>query len=220
MNDVAVPRWHAGQAFRSSLEADWAATLDHMHIKWVYEPQLFTLPSGERYLPDFFLPEIGTWLEVKGDGVPRIEKAYEFGRLIVCSCAGVCYCRWQGGLQLVVGLKSIASRSGEEMRFGAMAWTSSRATAWLTKCFGCCGWFWIQPAFSWCCRRCGALWPNKSHVVHLYSPGELQFCRASRSEGTAITDLSILGNPRHPYAIHMARLEEFFASFDEGGGAA
>ena len=36
-----------------------------MGIKWEYELEGFVLPSG-KYLPDFWLPEIETWFEVKG----------------------------------------------------------------------------------------------------------------------------------------------------------
>ena len=56
--------------FRSRLEADWANTLDQLRIRWSYEPELFTLPNGAQYLPDFYLPELSTWLEVKGPALP------------------------------------------------------------------------------------------------------------------------------------------------------
>ena len=52
--------------FRSTLEADWAATLDSLSIGWQYEPEGVQLPSGELHRPDFYLPGIATWLEVKG----------------------------------------------------------------------------------------------------------------------------------------------------------
>ena len=76
----AKPATYHGVVFRSTLEANWAATLDQFGIVWEYEPEVFTLPSGTTYIPDFRLPELGTWLEVKGPTVPRIEKAVELGR--------------------------------------------------------------------------------------------------------------------------------------------
>ena len=79
-----------GVTFRSTLEADWAATLNFLRIQWQYEPEAFTLPSGTRYRPDFYLPEIATWLEVKGPHNERLEKTLEFARAVFnrpeCTC--------------------------------------------------------------------------------------------------------------------------------------
>lgn len=57
---------YAGCRFRSRLEARWCVFLDALDIKWLYEPQGFTV-GGKPYLPDFYLPEIDFWVEVKGD---------------------------------------------------------------------------------------------------------------------------------------------------------
>ncbi|WP_250029758.1 hypothetical protein [Paractinoplanes maris] len=57
---------YAGCRFRSRLEARWAVFLDHLDIRWEYEPQGYTLPSGANYLPDFWLPGLGLHVEVKG----------------------------------------------------------------------------------------------------------------------------------------------------------
>lgn len=77
----AVPQTYAGVRFRSTLEADWAATLDHVGLTWSYEPEAVQLPSGLLYRPDFWLPTIGCWLEVKGPGVPGAEKAVELSHI-------------------------------------------------------------------------------------------------------------------------------------------
>jgi hypothetical protein len=55
--------------FRSRLEARWAVFFDGMKIDWQYEPEGFELPSGERYLPDFYLPRFKWFVEIK----PTIE---------------------------------------------------------------------------------------------------------------------------------------------------
>lgn len=57
---------YAGCLFRSRLEARWAVFFDRMDIPWQYEPQGYQLSSGTWYLPDFYLPECSTWVEVKG----------------------------------------------------------------------------------------------------------------------------------------------------------
>lgn len=53
-----------GYRFRSRLEARWAVCLTHLGCEWEYEPQGFEI-GGQRYLPDFYLPAIGAYVEVK-----------------------------------------------------------------------------------------------------------------------------------------------------------
>lgn len=74
----AIETHYAGCRFRSRLEARWAVFLEHMHIEWQYEAQGFecgprvSLTTGSEawptwgYLPDFWLPEQKTFIEVKG----------------------------------------------------------------------------------------------------------------------------------------------------------
>ncbi len=76
----AIPTRYAGHEFRSRLEARWAVFFDALAMEWRYEPEGFMLaPFGEWYLPDFFLPELGYWIEVK-PGVPD-EQARRKARL-------------------------------------------------------------------------------------------------------------------------------------------
>ena len=51
--------------FRSRLEARWALYFDLCGIKWQYEAEGFTLSDGQRYLPDFWLPDYNQFVEVK-----------------------------------------------------------------------------------------------------------------------------------------------------------
>lgn len=57
---------YAGCRFRSRLEARWAVVFDHLDIQWRYELQGYEIPGGGRYLPDFWLPTLALWVEVKG----------------------------------------------------------------------------------------------------------------------------------------------------------
>lgn len=74
MNIIAIPMNYRGTRFRSTLEADWAATFDWYEIYWEYEPIAITLSDGTQYRPDFYLPECHIWCEVKGPLDERIEK--------------------------------------------------------------------------------------------------------------------------------------------------
>ena len=64
----AIETSYAGCRFRSRLEARWAVFFDALGITWEYEAQGFTVGTynPRRYLPDFWLPETETWVEVKG----------------------------------------------------------------------------------------------------------------------------------------------------------
>jgi predicted nuclease of restriction endonuclease-like RecB superfamily len=50
---------------RSSWEIAYAKWLDKQNIKWLYEPKAFDLGEST-YRPDFYLPEIDTYIEIKG----------------------------------------------------------------------------------------------------------------------------------------------------------
>lgn len=61
----AITTRYKGYKFRSRLEARWAVFFDHLGIRWDYEPEGFELGNGLRYLPDFWLPDLKTWVEIK-----------------------------------------------------------------------------------------------------------------------------------------------------------
>ncbi len=74
----AIETSYLGYKFRSRLEAKWAVFLRTAGVEFEYEPEGFETSAG-RYLPDFFLPALGEWLEIK----PRIEllRAYDLERI-------------------------------------------------------------------------------------------------------------------------------------------
>lgn len=64
----AIETHYKGYRFRSRLEARWAVFFDAAGIEYQYEPEGFekeTHLGRTRYLPDFYLPKSGTWVEVK-----------------------------------------------------------------------------------------------------------------------------------------------------------
>jgi hypothetical protein len=67
----AIETHYRGHRFRSRLEARWAVYFDALGLIWNYEQEGYDLGRAGRYLPDFFLPDLGggTWAEVKPDGV-------------------------------------------------------------------------------------------------------------------------------------------------------
>jgi hypothetical protein len=58
---------YKGYRFRSRLEARWAVFFDELGVEWEYEKEGYVLSTGERYLPDFWMPGGHMWIEVKGE---------------------------------------------------------------------------------------------------------------------------------------------------------
>lgn len=54
-----------GRRFRSRLEARWSVAFTEAQIEWDYEPEGFDLGEAGTYLPDFWLPQVSMWAEVK-----------------------------------------------------------------------------------------------------------------------------------------------------------
>lgn len=78
MRTRSIDTRYAGCHFRSRLEARWAVFFDKLGVDWQYEPQGFEVTFDDdpdekpgRYLPDFHLPRLGTYVEVKGNMAER-----------------------------------------------------------------------------------------------------------------------------------------------------
>lgn len=75
MKIEAIQTHYKGYKFRSRLEARWAVFFDTVGIKWEYEQEGYDLGDAGLYLPDFWLPDMNTWAEVKGKEFTREENA-------------------------------------------------------------------------------------------------------------------------------------------------
>ena len=61
----AIETQYKGYLFRSRLEARWAVFFDALGLVWEYEPDGFDLGVFGWYLPDFWLPGLDCYAEVK-----------------------------------------------------------------------------------------------------------------------------------------------------------
>lgn len=76
---------YKGYRFRSRLEARWAVFFDTLGLKWEYEKEGFDI-NGKWYLPDFYLPDLDLWIEIKPltNGIffdYQIKKIYLAGKI-------------------------------------------------------------------------------------------------------------------------------------------
>lgn len=62
------------------MEARWAVFFDTLGVKWEYEKEGFDLGKSGWYLPDFWLPDYGFWIEIKGQ--EPTEKEIETSRAL------------------------------------------------------------------------------------------------------------------------------------------
>ncbi len=65
---------YRGYHFRSRTEARWAVFFDALKIDFEYEKEAFNLGGAGCYLPDFWLPQVRMWAEVKGQAMTPEEK--------------------------------------------------------------------------------------------------------------------------------------------------
>jgi len=83
--NILAHNWHGpkpeykGIRFRSSYEVRVAKALDAYGIAWEYEPKRFNLGTCS-YLPDFYLPGLGVYWEVKGYFGRESQKKIELFR--------------------------------------------------------------------------------------------------------------------------------------------
>lgn len=70
----AIETQYNGYRFRSRVEARWARFFDALGVKYEYEKEGYDLGDAGWYLPDFWLPQLGVWVEIKGADPTENEK--------------------------------------------------------------------------------------------------------------------------------------------------
>lgn len=71
----AIETSYKGYRFRSRTEARWAIFFDAVGISYQYEPEGFDLGEHGCYLPDFYIPSVNAWVEIKG--IKPTEQEFE-----------------------------------------------------------------------------------------------------------------------------------------------
>jgi hypothetical protein len=69
----AIETHYNGYRFRSRLEARWAVFFDTLNVRYEYEPEGFELLDGTWYLPDFWIADLRSFIDVKGQVSERID---------------------------------------------------------------------------------------------------------------------------------------------------
>ena len=74
----AIQTMYKGYKFRSRLEARFAVMFESLGLKWQYEPEGYDLGNAGWYLPDFYLPSLDVWVEVKAKSLNAEEREKAF----------------------------------------------------------------------------------------------------------------------------------------------
>jgi hypothetical protein len=95
-NFKAIETVYKGYRCRSRLEARWMIFFDALDIEFHYEPEGYVL-DGKPYLPDFYLPHMDCFVEIKGvkPTQSEIEKAMD-----LCLYTGKKVFIFHGGIPL------------------------------------------------------------------------------------------------------------------------
>jgi hypothetical protein len=155
---TAIPTRYGGCHFRSRLEARWAVFFDTLGVRWLYEPQGFEIFGGHYYLPDFHLPDLNVWVEVKGELTRRdaatILNAVDYGGALPgIGNPNAEYPVDPRGLLLLGDIPDV--RKGVPVHtlfwhrkgvmatpvswFGRSLWWTELATTWNRDCWSACG---------------------------------------------------------------------------------
>lgn len=164
-NIPATPTTYRGVSMRSRLEAGWAATLDRLGIIWAYEGELLRLASGELYLPDLWLPQLRTIIEVKGVGIRGAHKTMQLAREIP-------------DVIVLLGFPPLRRSMSPYCREPFLVWRDALGyDARLTMCSECSAWQWTRPQLSRSCHRCGA-----QMTGYLAGTGEIRFTETEEND--------------------------------------
>lgn len=136
-----LPVTYRGVRFASTLEADWAATLDTYGITWSYEPMAVRLSDGQVYRCDFWLKAQRVWLEVKGPHNLRVDKPHRLWLDI-----GGDEWDWRTPLVLIGREPEGAYAAVERADGGPVA---------VHECGRCGNFTFIDMSGAWQCRVCG-----------------------------------------------------------------
>lgn len=198
----AIPKEYRGVKFRSTLEADWVFNLDRYRIRWQYEPEGVIVGGNIHYRPDLYLPQLGTWVEVKGPHNQRIGKAglladavmhapgcpgfaTEDGGLDVevnpTDAGGDCLCGYGPTNPFRLVVLARAADNGRLTFHGAASAGNRDPQLALVKCAVCRQHSFVDLSGVWMCRRCHDT--THGDEVEVWLPGMLPFLQIEHKPG-------------------------------------
>jgi hypothetical protein len=157
-----IPTKHSGVWMRSRQEARFAEWCDAHKMKWLYEPEGYAC-DGQAYLPDFYLPEILCFVEVK-----PLAFIHEAAKMRAMANAAD---MWNHDFLVVdmsdgfKPLKWYERNDYEDHERRAPHIEDEIAVCWCKKCLSMV----LRGDSGWDCRRCGA-YDGDHHLFQFHDP--------------------------------------------------
>lgn len=106
-----------GYRFRSRLEARWAVFFSEIRMRFEYEPNGYEISPGEWYLPDFYLPDLQVYVEIKplADIDIRFDLSEKCKRFSLATGKAI-YLSFGDPVDSVYGFFSGFMKDGEDVR--------------------------------------------------------------------------------------------------------
>lgn len=167
----SIPTRYNGILFRSKLEANWAEFFHRHKIVYAYEPEGLNL-DGLLYLPDFYLPELRTIVEVKGimdttdrDKITRLKAHCDPEEEWIWEAPQLMMCAPPSGISFDILVED-------------QAFTYPRVSheTIMAKCGKCRHWYFYNEHTSFACRYCGAH-DGHHHIAEVHDP-DCTICEA------------------------------------------
>jgi len=157
---IAIPTVYSGVQMRSRMEARFAKWCDDHKMKWQYEPEGYVC-NGQAYLPDFYLPEIMCFVEVKPiafiheakkmEAMANASEMWNHDFLVVDMSDGFTPIKW---------FERGDDPMGKSVHFGEDVLVN-----WCRKCLSMV----LVGYGGWDCRRCGE-YDGNSHLIAWIDP--------------------------------------------------
>lgn len=175
---LGLKRLDEVQLLRTEAKSDYEQwtmrLLDVLDIKWEYEPSTVQLSdTKEKYIPDFWLPELGTFIECKSGSLPqRMRKPWQFSldayRLSETNDESVwwyqehltCFVLWDNWM-LHRDVKAYGCNENVDTFDQGTQQIWCNAPYW-SKCGACRRWQLVDPCNGWQCRGEGCMITGKT----------------------------------------------------------
>jgi len=152
--------------YRSKTEARVAEEVfDRHEIKFLYEAETYNF-DGELYSPDFYLPEIKTFIEVKGATDSDLSKPQKLLKTLQDQWVGTTdqkqYIDSEGNTQNIDALMNwewdqpfMVIAIFSDGTFKSVDEEGNHTDLFFTKCAKCNSWQFIHTSGFYACRKCG-----------------------------------------------------------------
>ena len=149
----AIETEYNGYKFRSRLEARWAVFFDAIGIKYEYEAEGYDLGKAGWYLPDFWLPGMDMFIEVKGQK-PTAEEIRKCQELSTQSGKKVGMVFYEFCCFELCEIRGEIQKKGDNLVFFPGRAENEYFTGSSFKCCEVCAAIFYHWGFDECCPSC------------------------------------------------------------------